>query len=294
MKKPQDILIKYLLPTLIVLTVLVYLPVCRSFVMAFQNYNLFNLKDKGWNNFANFRAVFTDQTYPFGQVLLNTFLWVFVSLALQFTLGFILALLLRKPFKGRGLYTSLVFYPWALSGFAIGLVWSWIFNGQFGLANDILMRLRLIQAPIGFLSDPHYALMSVIIANIWYGIPFFGIMILAALQSIPNELYESAKIDGANWFTQLFRITIPYIKPTLVSTTLLRVMWIMNFPEIIYGMTNGGPANATNILATEMLNKIMKEYNYGQASAIGLIIMMILFVYAFFYLKFTSRKEVEI
>jgi len=294
MKKPQDILIKYLLPTLIVLTLLVYLPVCRSFVMAFQNYNLYNLKDKGWNNFANFRAVFTDQTYPFGRVLLNTVLWVFISLAFQFTLGFILALLLRKPFKGRGLYTSLVFYPWALSGFAIGLVWSWIFNGQFGLANDILMKLGVIKAPIGFLSDPHYALMSVIIANIWYGIPFFGIMILAALQSIPNELYESAKIDGANWFTQLFRITIPYIKPTLVSTTLLRVMWIMNFPDIIYGMTNGGPANATNILATEMLNKIMKEYNYGQASAIGLIIMMILFVYAFFYLKFTSRKEVEI
>lgn len=294
MKKPQDVLIKYLLPTLIVLMVLVYLPVCRSFVMAFQNYNLFNLRDKGWNNFANFGAVFTDRTYPFGQVLLNTFLWIFVSLALQFTLGFILALLLRKNFKARGLYTSLVFYPWALSGFAIGLVWSWIFNGQFGLANDILMKLRVIQAPIGFLSDPHYALMSVIIANIWYGIPFFGIMILAALQSIPNELYESAKIDGANWFTQLFRITIPYIKPTLVSTTLLRIMWIMNFPEIIYGMTNGGPANATNILATEMLNKIMKEYNYGQASAIGVIIMMILFVYAFFYLKFTSRKEIEI
>ncbi|HOV93831.1 MAG TPA: sugar ABC transporter permease [Spirochaetales bacterium] len=294
MKKPQDVLNKYLLPTLILLTVLVYFPVCRSFIMAFQKYNLFNLQDKGWNNFDNFRAVFNDLTYPFGQVLLNTFVWVCISLVLQFMLGFGLALLLRKPFRGRGLYTSLVFYPWALSGFAIGLVWSWIFNGQFGLANDVIMRLGIVHSPIGFLSDPHYALMSVIVANVWYGIPFFGIMILAALQSIPNELYESAKIDGANWFTQLFRITIPYIKPTLVSTTLLRVMWIMNFPEIIYGMTNGGPANATNILATEMLNKIMKEYNYGQASAIGLIIMMILFVYSFFYLRFTSRKEIEI
>ena len=294
MKKTKDPLAKYLLPTISILTLLVYIPVLRSVVMAFQNYNLFDLRNQSWNNFGNFKAVFTDLTFPFPQVLLNTFLWVFVSLIFQFVLGFILALLLKKPFKGRGLYTSLVFYPWALSGFAIGLVWSWIFNGQFGLANDIIMKLGLIKAPIGFLSDQRFALISVIIANIWYGIPFFGIMILAALQSIPNELYESAKMDGANGAIQLFKITIPYIKPTLVSTTLLRVMWIMNFPEIIYGMTNGGPANATNILATEMLNKTMKQYDYGQAASIGLIIMTILFLYAFFYLRLTSRKEVEI
>lgn len=283
-----------MLPTLFMLTIIIYIPVIRSIIMAFQNYNLFNIQDQSWNNFNNFKAVFFDITFPFLQILLNTLIWIFISLALQFILGFILALLLRKPFKGRGIYTSLVFYPWALSGFAIGLIWAWIFNGQFGLANDILLRFGIINAPIGFLSDQRFALISVIVANVWYGIPFFGIMILAALQSIPNELYESAKIDGANWMIQLFKVTIPYIKPTIISTTLLRVMWIMNFPDIIYGMTNGGPANSTNILATQLINKILKEYDYGQAAATGVIIMIILFVYAFFYLKFTSRKEIEI
>jgi multiple sugar transport system permease protein len=219
--------------------------------------------------------------------------WIFASLILQFVLGFALALLLRKPFRGRGIYSGLVFYTWALSGFAIGLLWSWIFNGQFGLANDILMRLHLIDEPIGFLSNPRYAMISVIIVNVWYGIPFFGIMLLAALQSVPSELYEAATIDGAGSVTRLFKVTIPYVAPVIVSTTLLRMMWIMNFPEIIYGMTNGGPANATNILATQMLYKTYKEYDYGQASALGFIIMVVLFCYSLAYLSVTSRKAKE-
>ncbi len=238
--------------------------------------------------------MFTDQNFRFTQILSNTFIWVIVSLFFQFVLGFGLALLMRRPFKGRGIYSGLVFYPWALSGFAIGLVWAWMFNGQFGIINDLLKKIGLIHHNIGFLSDPHYALPSVIIVNIWYGIPFFAIMLLAALQSVPQELYEAAEIDGANYFVKLFRITIPYIKPTIISTTLLRAIWIMNFPEIIYGMTNGGPANATNILATQMINKIYNFYDYGQASAIGVIIMVILFVYAVIYLRTTSMKELEL
>jgi multiple sugar transport system permease protein len=209
---------------------------------------------------------------------------VVVSLAAQFLLGFSLALLLKKPFPGRGLYTGCVFYPWALSGFAIGLIWAWMFNGQFGIVNDVLIRSGLIANPIGFLSDPRFAMISVIVANVWYGIPFFAIMLLAALQSVPKELYESAEIDGAGRVRQLFEVTIPYIKPTITSTILLRLIWIMNFPDIIYGMTGGGPANATNILATEMINKILKSYDYGQGAAIGVVIMGLLFVFALIYL----------
>jgi len=201
---------------------------------------------------------------------------------------------MQKPFKGRGVYSGLVFYPWALSGFAIGLIWAWMFNGQFGIINDLLQKIGLIHQNIGFLSDPKYALISVIIANIWYGIPFFAIMLLAALQSVPLELYEAAEIDGAGHFKKLFQITIPYIKPTIISTTLLRAIWIMNFPEIIYGMTSGGPANSTNILATQMINKIYNFYDYGQASAIGLMIMGIMIIYAVIYLKVTYLEEFEL
>jgi multiple sugar transport system permease protein len=244
-----------------------------------------------FNGVDNFIAIFSNQNINFLQILCNTALWVVFSLAGQFLLGFSLALLLRKPFKYRGVYTGFVFYTWALSGFAIGLVWSWLFNGQFGIVNDLFMRAGFINAPIGFLSNPKYALISVIIANIWYGIPFFAIMLLAALQSVPKELYESAQIDGAGKTRQLFQITIPYIRSTITTTVLLRFMWIMNFPDIIYGMTNGGPANATNILATEMINKITRNYDYGQGSAVGFIIITVLFIFAFFYLRIVAKKE---
>ena len=288
-KRSQNIM---LIPAFLFLSLFIYLPVIRGSIMAFQNYNMFDLRNVHFIGFKNFVDVITDKNISFLIILFNTMIWVVFSLALQFVLGFILAMLLEKPFFGRGLYSGLVFYTWALSGFAIGLTWAWLFNGQTtGLINDMLMKINLIDSPIGFLSNPKFAMMSVIAANVWYGIPFFGIMLLAALQSVPKELHEAAVIDGASSITRLFKVTIPYIKPTIVSTLLLRTMWIVNMPDIIYAMTNGGPINKTNILATQMINKVFKEYDYGQGSAIGLIIMTILFLYSIFYLRLTSRKD---
>lgn len=282
-----------LTPALLFLSLFIYFPIIRGLVIAFQHYNMFDMSNTGFAGLANFQAVLFDPFVSFSKILLNTLLWVGFSLLLQFTLGFILALLMKDPFPGRGIYTSLVFYTWALSGFAIGLVWAWLFNGQFGLINDILLKAGFISERIGFLAKPKFAMAAVIVANVWYGIPFFGIMILAALQSIPKELYESARIDGAGYFVQLFKLTIPYIAPTIVSTTLLRTMWIMNFPDVIYGMTGGGPANSTNILATQMITTVFKQYDYGKGAAIGVIIMLLLFIYAVFHLRITSKSDSE-
>lgn len=257
--------------------------------MAFQSYNMYDLSALRFNGFDNFIAVITDPNISFLQILFNTGIWLFGSLFLQFVLGFGLALLLRKPFRGRGIYSAFVFYGWALSGFAIGLTWAWLFNGQFGLINDILIRLGILSQPIGFLSNPDFAMISVILPNIWYGVPFFGIMLLAALQSVPNELYEAATLDGAGAFRKFVSVTVPYVRPTIISTVLLRTMWIMNYPDIIYAMTGGGPVNRTNILATQMINKVFKEYDYGQGSAIGVIIMVLLFAYAIMYLRITEK-----
>ena len=283
-----------LLPAGLLLILFIYIPVLKGTMIAFQSYNMFDLTNLKFNGIENFINVITNKDIRFLQILGNTLVWITGSLFFQFLLGFLLALLMKEPFKGRGIYSGLVFYAWALSGFAIGLTWAWLFNGQFGLANDIFMKMGLITEPIGFLSSPKLAMVSVIIANIWYGIPFFGIMLLAALQSVPGELYEAATIDGAGRAHQLFSVTIPYIRPTIISTTLLRTMWIINFPDIIYAMTNGGPVNRTNILATQMINKIFKEYDYGQGAAIGVIIMVLLFLYATFYLKMSSRKGGEL
>jgi multiple sugar transport system permease protein len=286
----QKFILSSLLPALLLVLVFTYYPFLKGVVMAFQNYKLFNLKQVHFVGMQNFAEAFRDQ--QFLAALKNSAYWVFFSLILQFLLGFILALFLNKKFRGRGVYQAFIFYPWALSGFLIGLIWKWMFNSQIGVINDLLSRLGIIEDRIGFLSDPKWAMSSVIVANVWYGIAFFTIMLLAALQSIPSELYEAASIDGANGYRKLLYVTIPYIMPTIIATTLLRVIWIFNDPTLIYGMTNGGPGGATHILSSLMLNKIIYDGDYGAASAVGVIMIVMLFLYTLFYLMVTKSEKV--
>lgn len=280
-----------LLPSLAFIGFFIFYPLFKGGVMAFQNYNLFNLKNVKFCGLDNFKSIIFNKNVSFGLILKNTLVWTVLSLIFQFLLGFLLAMMLRKPFKGRSVYCGFVFYSWALCGFAIGLIWTWLFNGQFGVINDLLMKLGVIKENIGWLSNPKISMYSVVIANVWYGVPYFGIMLLAALQSVPNELYEAATLDGCSNVQQLFHVTIPYIKPTIISTVLLRSMWIVNFPDLIYAMTNGGPVNSTHILGTMMINKVYKEFDYGQGSAYGVIIMVLLLAYALIYLKVTKASE---
>lgn len=281
-----------LLPTFILVLFINLYPLVYGGVISFQKLTVFNLNRPRFIGFDNYRAVLSDPN--FWNVLLNTFIWIFFSVIFQLIFGLILALLLVKPFKGRGLYMGIVFYPWALSGFAIGLLWSWMLNGQFGVLNDLLMKVHLISKPISFLSDPRFAMFSVIMINVWYGIPFFAIMLLAALQSIPKELYEAAEIDGVNTWSKLTKITIPYIKPTIMNTVLLRIIWVMNFPDIIYGTTRGGPAGATNIMSVQMINIVYYQNNFGKASALGVIITIILLLFSIFYLRISEKGEFEL
>jgi multiple sugar transport system permease protein len=258
--------------------------------MAFQEYKLSNLTNVRFIGFKNFSDAFKDPQFILA--LRNSVYWVFVSLILQFIIGLTVALVLNKKFRGRGIYQGFIFYPWAMSGFLIGLIWKWMFNSQVGVINDLLLHMGIITQRIGFLSEAKWAMTSVITANVWYGTAFFTIMLLAALQSVPGDLYEAADIDGANGFRKLFNVTLPYIMPTIIATTLLRVIWIFNDPALIYGMTNGGPAGATHILSSFMMNKIIYDGDYGSASAVGVIMIIILLLYTLFYLAVTKSEKV--
>lgn len=290
MRKGKLFILFSLLPALLLVAVFTFYPFFRGVVMAFQEYKLFDLRNVPFVGLRNFKDAFADP--KFLRAITNSGYWVFFSLTLQFLIGFTLALVLKKPFRGRGIYQGFVFYSWALSGFLIGMIWKWMFNSQIGVINDLLLKTGLIKERIGFLSDPDWAMISVVIANVWYGIAFFAIMLLAALQSVPNELYEAAQVDGANAFRKLFNVTIPYILPTIITTTLLRAIWIFNDPAIIYGLTNGGPAGSTHILSSLMLNKIIYDGDYGMASAIGVIMIVILMLYTIFYLLVTRSEKV--
>ena len=279
----------FLLPVLVVLLLLFGYPLINSIVMAFQNYKLTAPNDIYFNGFENFKKLFGD---PDGLMILkNSIIYVVISVAGQFLLGLTLALALKKQFKGRGLYQSIVFLPWAFSGFVVGLILRWSFNGEYGVVNNLLMKLGIIDNNIAWLGTPGYSLAVVIIAMIWMGIPFFAIMILAALQSIPADVYEAADVDGCGTVRQFFQITLPYIKPTLITTVLLRTIWIFNSLDLVVIITDGGPANSSQTLPAYMYSKAFGSYDFGFAAALGVMLMIILGLYALIFLKVTKYDK---
>lgn len=279
-------ILAFLAPAIVFVGWFTYYPMLRGAQMAFHDWNLWDLTSTPFVGLGNFRSVVADPV--FGTVVWNSILWVAGSLVPQVLIGFLIALGLRKRFRFRGVYQALIFFPWAVSGFLIGMLFRWMFNAEFGVINDILMKSGIVEAPVAWLANPKLAMAAVIVANIWYGVTFFAVMILAALQSVPEEVLEAASIDGAGRIRQLFSIILPYISMTLLLTILLRVIWIFNFPDIIYAMTGGGPGSRTHIITTWMID-YTQQGNYGVASAIGLIIVTFLLFFCAFYLL-TMRK----
>lgn len=290
-KRNRRFIFWMILPAILFPLIFTYYPMARGFVMAFQNYNILNIKNIRWCGFDNFRTLFANTPgNSFYATIGNTVQWVLISLFFQFTIGFGLALLLKKKFRGGDLYQGIIFFPWAVSGFLIGIIWRWLYNGTSGVFNDILVRLHILSEPFGFLANTNTALYACIIANIWYGIPYFTIMITASLRGVPSDLYEAANMDGASPVQQFFHITVPSIKSTLLLTLLLRSIWIFNFPDLIYAMTGGGPAGSSNIVTSYMM-QLVNHLDYGMASAVGVLCVLIQLIYAIFYLKLTRYGE---
>lgn len=278
----------YVGPIFLLLVIMFGYPLIKSVVMAFQNYKLGNA-NVYFNDFANFHKMFGDKDFLL--LLKNSVVYVVVSVFGQFIGGLILALCLRDKFKGRGIYQSIVFLPWAFSAFVVGLVFRWSFNGEYGVVNDVLMKLGIIKKGIAWLGTPGLSLVVVILAMIWIGIPFFGIMILAALQSIPDEIYEAADMDGCGMFRKFFSLTLPYIKPTVIMTIPLRTIWIFNSFDLVVIVTQGGPANYSQTLPSYMYTKAFSGYDFGLAGAFGVLLMVILGVYAVLFLKLSNYDK---
>lgn len=279
----------YVMPVLILLLIMYGYPLIKSIIMSLQDYKLTSSGSAPFNDFANFKKMFSDTDFLL--LLKNSLIYVIISVVAQFVLGLILALCLKTKFRGRGIYQSIVFLPWAFSSFVVGLMFRWSFNGEYGVVNDILMKMGIIKENVAWLGTPGLSLAVVIIAMIWMGIPFFGIMILAALQSVPDDIYEAADIDGCGMFRKFFSLTLPYIKPTIIMTVLLRTIWIFNSFDLIVIITGGGPVNYSQTLPPYMYSKAFASYDFGLASAFGVLLIVILGIYAVLFLKLSNYDK---
>lgn len=279
----------FIFPVVVLLLGMFAYPLVKSVIMSFQEYSILAPDNVKFNGLDNYKKLFVGQETR--MILKNTLIYVFVSVGCQFVLGMILALALRKKFRGRGIFQAIVFLPWSFSGFVIGLMYRWSFNGEYGVVNELLLNFGLINKPIAWLGTPGYSLAVVIIAMIWMGIPFFAIMYLAALQSIPLDVYEAAELDGCSGIKKFTKITVPYIKPTIITTLLLRTIWVFNSFDLVLVITNGGPANTSQTLPSFMYAKAFANYDFGFASALGVVLMLVLGAYALTFMKVTNYDK---
>ena len=278
-----------LLPSLLSMGIVLVMPLVRAIIWSFQEMNLLLPATK--NNFiglGHYVDMFQDAT--FWKIALNTAEYTVFGVAGAFLIGLVTALLLNEDFRGRSFIRALVISPWPVPYVVTCLVWMWMYDKQFGVVNSILLQLGVISEQIGWLNDPTFAMFSVLVTTIWKEFPFATIMMLAGLQNIPKEQYDQARVDGAN-LIQIFRnVTLPGLRSVTMIVLLLLIIWIFKRFSFIYIMTGGGPAKRTETLIVTTYNEAFDFLEFGRASAMGVIMLIVIFIFTLIYLSVQERR----
>ena len=270
-------------PAVLATVIVVFYPMLQALITSLYNNILWKPRAVKFIGLDNYIAIWHDPV--FWASLGRTAIWIGLTVPLQLLLGLVTALLLNQQFRWRGLARSLILIPWALPSVVIGLMWSWIYNPQVGLLNDLMLRLGLLQTAMPWLANPDTSLYAIIAALVWQGFPFFAIMILAGLQTIPHSLYEAADIDGATDWQQFWHITMPALKSVLVTAVMLRIIWVANSIDVIYVMTGGGPGYATHTLPLYALKRTYASMDFGYGSALAVSFSLLLLGAIYVYLR---------
>ena len=231
----------------------------------------------------NYVSVLTDDA--FFNALGVTGLVASVSVTAELLLGMIIALLINRSFVGRGVVRASVLVPWALTTVVSAKMWAWIYDGRYGVANDLLMRLHLIDQPIIFLVKPEVTIWAMIAAEIWKTTPFMALLLLAGLQLIPQDLYEAAALDGASAWQAFWRVTLPIIKPTILVALLFRTIDGVRSFDLPRVLTNGGPGKSTETVVLYTYNTFFTSLNFGYGSTLAVVTFMIVMLISFVYIK---------
>ena len=280
-----------LLPALVIISLVIVFPLIYSIGLSFTNNNLLRPTSK-FIGLRNYDKLFQSETY--WQILRNTIIISFFSVLGQTVIGMALALLLNQGIKGMKIFRGLALTCWAVPALAAGILWLLIFNAEYGIFNYILKISGIIKEYIPWLTHMIWAKAAVIITFIWRGTPFVMVMFLAALQTIPQDIIDSSKIDGAGASKRFFHITVPTIRHIIMIATLLQVIAIFQNFIIIHSITEGGPANGTKTLCIHVYEIAFDAWKMGRATAIGVTWLIILLVFSVFWLRYVGGKEQKI
>lgn len=277
-----------ILPAALLLTVVMVYPLLTLVKMSLYDIEPLRHAGEYFIGLKNYLKILQDQ--DLSHALLQTAIWTFGSVLLQFLLGMVAALILNESFRGRSLARALILIPWAMPSVAGALSWKWMYHAQYGLLNYILMGLHLISHNINWLGDANIATAAAILTNAWRGYPFMMLMLLAGIQNIPKELYEAAAVDGATFWPQVKYIILPLLTPVIFVVTLLSGIWTFNNFTYIYILTGGGPAGKTDILVTYVYKNGFDFFHFGYASALSVALFIIVFLLSLGYIKLSARN----
>jgi multiple sugar transport system permease protein len=279
----------FLAPIVVYLVAFYAYPLYRNLDLSLRHYTVrsFVRGDAPFSGLDNYRTVFADPT--FGPALLHTMVFTFVSIAFQFVLGLALAVFFTQHFRLSSTLRALFLVPWLLPLIVSASTWSWMLNSDSGIVN---WTLGLVGAdPVNWLTSPDWALTSVIIANIWIGIPFNLVVLYSGLQAIPQELYEAAALDGASAWQRFRRVTFPLLRPVSAITLLLGLVYTLKVFDIIWIMTRGGPTDASTTFATWSyrlsFGNLLPEF--GPGAAVGNLLIVMALFFGLLYIRFQKR-----
>lgn len=278
------------MPALVFIAAFIAYPTIYNIAISFREATVHTLRsEQPFIGLENYREVISEPV--FGQALGNTFYFTFGSLLFQFTIGFALALLFARPFPGASAFRGILMVSWLVPQVVTGSLFKWIFAGDSGILNILLMNLGIVESPVIWLNGATSAMWALIITNIWIGVPFNMLLIATGIITIPGDLYEAATIDGANSSQRFFRITVPLLKPTLVSVITLGFIYTFKAFDIVFVMTGGGPVNSTELMSTLGYRYSFSNFNFGQGSAVTNILFVILILVGLIYLRIVRTEE---
>lgn len=278
-----------LLPAAVVVFGVVIWPVVRTLVVSLYDVDSAMPGSYPFVGLDNYTRVFQDDR--FYSVLGHTMYFTLVSTFLELTLGIAVALLLNAPLRARWLWRSIVVLPWALPTIVNGALWRWIYNGQYGALNGLLDTLGISDTPTQWLGEPFLALNMVILADVWKNTSIVVFFILAGLQTVPSDLYEAARVDGAGPWRAFWRLTIPMLAPSIAVVLILRTIEAFKVFDIIYVMTGGGPASGTQTIAFYTYLQAFSNQLFGYGAALAYLIVLAVFALAMAYLRILRQNQ---
>ncbi|RMG04528.1 MAG: sugar ABC transporter permease [Nitrospirae bacterium] len=275
-------------PVTIFVLVFAIIPICYSFYLSMHRI-IMGLPGLGepFVGLENYRRFLSDRVAL--RALVNTVAFVAISTFFEILFGLLIALVIHQRFKGRGLVRAAVLIPWAIPTVVSSQLWRFIFNDKYGLVN-FLFYGQNTQAYKAFLAHPFYAFTAIVVADVWKTSSFAALLLLAGLQTIPEELYESARIDGAGAWERFRRITLPLLRPAILVALLFRTLDAFRVFDLVFVMTQGGPADSTNVLQYYGYKKIFAEGMLGYGSAISVVVFFVSFAVAMLYIRLIGRR----